>query len=829
VENVAASVADGAPVDWRLGGVPLSAREQRLVGHLKTIETLAEVFRTLPPAAGDLPEFAPVESPEPKGPRWGRLVLLDRLGRGSSADVFRAWDVDLEREVALKLLYDDGLTQSAAVNARILQEARRLARVHHPHVVHVYGAERHDGRVGLWMELVRGRTIDDIVRDTGPMAADDAARAAADVCGALSAVHGAGLLHRDVKAQNVIRDEGGRFVLMDFGTGEDINNAPARMAGTPLYLAPEIFAGARASVASDVYSAGVLLFYALSGEFPVRGGSVEALAAAHRAGEQRSISSTAHAIPHGLVRIVDRALDPDPRNRFSSTAEMERELRLWLERGAARAMSWRTWGLVVGTAAVVALLVSTLTHRHPATTALAPATSIAVLPLAYESGQDQAPFLADALTDELITTLGHIPSLRVTAHRSVARFKGAATPVSDIAQTLGVGSVLEGTVSVGGGSEQRVHVNLRLIRAGTDLELWSESFDRPLANLIAVQEQIARAVAHSVRATLTPEESDRLQRPPQVGGPAERAYLEAVYYLSQNRHGAEVRPALESIRKAITLEPSFAAAHAVAAKTYILLGFDEEIPQIEAARYAKEEANRAIALEPNLAGAHAALADVNFYYEWDWTSARAEYERALDLDPSDVYARTQYARVLAALGQTDAARREAEIAARVDPLSADAVLTTGLMAYYQRRFDEAAAILQRAIRMDPRFAGAYVTMGRIEEARGRLPEAIAFTDRAIDLAPNVPWRAEAARLRGVAGDRQTARKALRQLKAAHLDAPYEAYIRLALGVRDAALDLLTGAIDERVPAVLWLRVDPRLDPLRDNPRFRALVVGLGHP
>ena len=840
IEHLAESVADGIAVDWAAVEADMTPEARRLVRHLHLIGTLADVYRSLPPDADEDAFHDPLAGPEPSGPRWGRLILLDRIGQGTSADVFRAWDVDLQREVALKLLRVDGVTGDAAANARMLQEARRIARVRHPHVVHVYGAERHEDRIGLWMELVRGQSLDEIVRAGGPIEPQTAARIGADLAGAVAAVHAAGLLHRDVKAQNVIRDEAGRIVLMDFGAGEEIGTAKSRVAGTPLYIAPEILAGRPASAASDVYALGVLLFYLTTGAFPIKASSVEDLAAAHRSGERRTLRSLNGKVPRAFERVVERALSADPAERYASAAAMEADLRQVArgDLGAAEATSrWRGWlTTATMTAAVVALLTTLAPWRTSAPRPAPDATAIAVLPLAYAAEQPNAALLADGLTDELITTLGQVHALRVTAHTSVRRFRGTTEPVSAIAAQLGVGSVLEGSLAVQqSGSDPRVRVNLRLIRAGTDVQIWSESFDRSLGDLLALKAEIGGAVAHSVRAVLTPQEAQRLAQPATAAGPAQRAYLEAVSYLAQNRRGAEVRPALDALKRAMELDPSFAVPHAAAALTYILLAGDGEIPQAEAYAAAKAAAQRAIQLDPQLAGAHVALGNVSFYYEWDWAAAQASYARAIELGGSDVQARRQYAELLSALGQPDAARQQAERAVALDPLSADVLLTSGVMTYYQRRYDEAHDILRRVIAMDPRFPGAYRTLARIEEARGNIVEAIDLTDRATRLADYVPARAAALSLRAQAGQRTLARRRLQELQerlAAEnrsLSAPYEAYVRLSLGERDTAIDLLSRAVAARDPAVLWMRVDPRLDPLRPDPRFQALLTQLGRP
>ena len=270
--DAAAQVADGAPVNWADAEMHADAANRRLVRHLRLVESIASLHRSISPSedddyvVGSKPASDQLLGRGAAGPHWGRLSILDRIGHGTSCDVFRAWDTALHREVALKLLHDDGDRRDA--QERVLEEARRLARVRHPHVVQVYGAEEHDNRVGLWMELVRGESLEQAVHARGEFGAREAALIGLDLCAAVAAVHGAGLLHRDIKAQNVMRETGGRLVLMDFGTGEELSGTN-RLVGTPLYLAPEIFRGQRASVESDIYSLGVLLYYLVTRKFPV--------------------------------------------------------------------------------------------------------------------------------------------------------------------------------------------------------------------------------------------------------------------------------------------------------------------------------------------------------------------------------------------------------------------------------------------------------------------------------------------------------------------------------------------------------------------------------
>ena len=837
IENVAASVADGARVDWDRAGAQVSGRELRIMKHLRLIDSLAEVYRTLPSFAADDGSGANHRPDYPEGPRWGRLILFDRIGRGTSADVFRAWDAELQREVALKLLHDDGVTGEARANARLLQEARRLARIRHPHVAHVYGAERHEERIGLWMELVRGRSLDAIVREDGPLAVNEATHIGIDLCSALAAVHGAGLLHRDVKAQNVIREDDGRTVLMDFGTGEEIEDRTPRLAGTPLYLAPEILKHRPASVQSDVYGVGVLLFYLVTGEFPVKGDSMEGLAEAHREGRARNLREVRPDVPAALARVVDRALAPEPSRRYASASAMEAALRQTLDVAPGRrTAAGLQWGLIATTtAATIVALVATLYGRPPSRSSSSSFTSLAVLPLRLVSAEAEAPYLADGLTDQLITTLSEIHSLRVTALTSVSRFKGSTASAAEIARELGVDGIIEGTVAVQagvGGQPPRARVNVRVIKAGTDLDIWSGSLERPFGDMLALESELARTITREVRGVLTPNETAHLRQARPTDPDAERAYFEGRAHLGQLASRAEL--ALGAFKRALAIDPNHAGAHAGAARSYIALGFDRAISQPEARASALAEASRALELDEGSAEAHGALADIKFFYDWDWDGAEREYRRAIDLGPSASEIRSQYAQFLAALSRPREAEAETSNALTLNPLSGEAALTRALILYYARRYDEALNAVDHAAQLDPSLATTEFLRGRIYDAQRRYAEAADATDRAIRRASTVAlgWRVQALRLKALSGDLADARsgfaKLVGQSTAAHLgSSPHAAYLHLSLGQPEEALSALEHAVSQRDPGVLWMAVDPRLDPLRKMPAFTALLHRVG--
>ncbi len=321
-EHLSRAVADGDPIDWDALAVDTQTR-----ATLRELKVLAEVARlhreTLPdPATGG----AALPSPAQFGDAWGHLTLRGEIGRGARGYVFRAWDPQLDREVALKLSVDREPDRGAK---DVIAEARHLARVKHPHIATIYGAERRDGLVGLWMELIEGETLEAMLQRVGRFNAREVALIGIDVCSALSAVHGAGLLHRDVKAQNVMRDRNGRLVLMDFGTGR-VTDAGEDFVhdevGTPMYMAPELFDGHKASVQSDIYSVGVLLFRLVTGSLPVDAHSPESLKAALQARSRKTLADARSDLPLQFIRVVERAMAHDPAERYPSAGALEMAL-----------------------------------------------------------------------------------------------------------------------------------------------------------------------------------------------------------------------------------------------------------------------------------------------------------------------------------------------------------------------------------------------------------------------------------------------------------------------------------------------------------------------
>ncbi|AMY09419.1 Serine/threonine-protein kinase PrkC [Luteitalea pratensis] len=380
--DAALAIADGAAVDWSNLALSTPEPAAALIDGLQLLEAVARAHEAaMSPVEGLYerrehdsllhPEGRTREADDDPGVVWGPLTVIEKVGYGSYGDVYRAWDTRLDREVALKLLRHRAAVEGELGRA-VIDEGRLLARVRHPNVVIVHGAERIDGRVGIWMEFIHGQTLAAELEERGPFDAVDVARIGVALCSALAAVHDAGLLHRDVKAQNVMRDRSGRVVLGDFGTGIELasDDAPAsvRVAGTPLYIAPDVLDGTPASVASDLYSLGVLLYHLATGEFPVEGRSVREVRDSHRAGRRTLLVSRRPDLDPSFVEIVDHLLDAGPDRTYGSAAAAGVTLSQWLDAPARPSMPVASWWqrprTVAAASIALALAITTFSLRE---------------------------------------------------------------------------------------------------------------------------------------------------------------------------------------------------------------------------------------------------------------------------------------------------------------------------------------------------------------------------------------------------------------------------------------------------------------------------------
>jgi eukaryotic-like serine/threonine-protein kinase len=483
-EDLAAAILDGRDVNWTAAESNAVA-DRSLVPYLRTVARIAELYRKADTSrsSGSAPvddKSAPTE--------WGHLSVRERIGFGAFGEVYRAWDSKLDRDVALKLLPEDHSVPGRG--AAILEEGRLLARVHHRNVVSIYGADRIDDRVGLWMELIDGETLQQAMERGRAFSPADAVRIGLELAGAIGAVHDAGLLHRDVKPHNIMLARDGRVVLMDFGTGHDARTAePPGLSGTPLYLAPELLAGRPPSVSTDIYSVGVVLFYLLTRTHPVRGETLSDLYLAHQGGPAPDVRHLRSDVPRALALAIARALDLEPGRRQPDAKVLASELTaiygglLTLAMVAGLALGWS------GTPTADAASGSSERESLPAGAQL----MLAVLPLENLNADPGGEEFAESLTDEIIRNLAVIDGLDV---RSRTAFKDKPRDLTEVAEQLAVNLVVVGSVLRSG---SRIRIDVQLVQVPGETSLWSERFDRELTDISAIKADISRAIATRLR------------------------------------------------------------------------------------------------------------------------------------------------------------------------------------------------------------------------------------------------------------------------------------------------------------------------------------------
>ena len=718
IADIARAVVDGTAVDWPEAAAHSHPDDRRLLEQLEVVAGISALHR-----AGSTP--APVDGPRDtltNAPAtWGPLRVFEHIGRGACGDVYRAWDARLDREVALKLVPAKA-AGGASDASSIIHEGRLLARIRHPNVVTIYGAEQVGDRVGLWMELVRGRTLGDMVRAGHQFTLVEVIRIGLEVASAVEAVHAAGLLHRDIKAQNVMRADDGRAVLMDFGTGRELRDTGSDLTGTPLFLAPEVLKGEPATARSDIYSIGVVLYHLLTGTYPVEGRSTRAVLDAHDAGERSSIRRLRPGLPARLARVIDRALDPLPELRYDSA----RSLGLDLQAIAAPATPVTGLGHFLA-AALVVVTAGLVWQAIPASTGAATSSEspiLAVLPFVDLTRDADSALIGDGLTAEVVRSLASIEGLAVRPAIAAAN-RGDASPDPQTAgRQLNANLVLSGSILAANG---RLRVNAQLVRVADGVTVWADSISRDGIDVFAAHDEISLAIVNKLRLRMW-----RGQRRYQVDPDVYYQFLKA-RGLQARRHADNAGKAAALFEEVITRERAFAPAWAGLAST--LSAVSRAVPgDVQPPRDPRLEAAamEALRLDPLLADAHAALG-ILYAGDRQWARAEDSFRHALALNPSQATIHTDFVlTVLLPSGRLAEALELLAVASTVEPLSLDVRRVRALIEVDAGRYEEAMASARWVLERDPAFPFADVWLGRALVLAGRPDEALPIFERTPD-------------------------------------------------------------------------------------------------
>lgn len=768
--------------------------------------------------------------------------------------VYRAHDEQLERDVAVKVLPSGALSNEAA-RRHFRKEAMALAKLSHPNIETVYEFGTQNGTDFLVMEYVPGKTLAD--RLAGATCGEKEILALGmQIAAALQEAHERGIVHRDMKPSNIAITARGDVKVLDFGlakliqlesqliTGDSTDTEIA--AGTLPYMPPEQLRGELVDPRSDLYAIGAVLYEMATS----RRAFAEAV-------PSRLIDAILHQLPASpralsrqvspeLERIILKCMEKEPDRRYQSANELGIDLRRLAapsavisasDAVAAKARQRVVSRMIYFVAAALLLafvLIGVFASRwHPRRSdRMAPATiaSLAVLPLENLSGDPEQEYFAEGMTEALITDLSKISALRVISRTSVMQYEGKRKPLPQIAKELNVDGIVEGSVQRSG---DRVRITAQLIYARTDTQLWGESYDRDLRDLLPLQDDVARAIAREIKIKVTPQEQILLASARPVTPEAHELYLKGRYYWNKRTPEA-LEKGLEYFKEATAKDPGYASAYAGIADSYVLLVNLGVLESQVAVPEAIAAATKAIELDDQLAEAHASLGIAFRFDHLNWRGAEKELRRAIELDPNYASAYQWYASTQALIGRPEKLVQNARRAQELDPLSPIINASLGHAYYLARQYDEAILQCQKTLEMAPEFAVAHLFLGMAETQKGRYQEGIAEVQKAVDLSKKAPvMPAMLGYAYAAAGERQEAQKILKELlkpsQRKFVSSGDIAIIYAGLGRRDEAFKSLDLAYAEGSLWAIYLKLDPKLDALRADQRFAAFVQRVGLP
>jgi len=776
------------------------------------------------------------------GSRLGPYEIVAVIGKGGMGEVYKALDSRLGRNVAIKTALGFG--------ERFEQEARTIAALSHPNICTIHDAGEQDGIRYIAMELLEGRTLEEAIGGH-PLAAADAVEIALQAAAGLETAHAKGIVHRDIKPGNIFLTTGGQVKIMDFGlakftaasapansqaeTGTLSGSAltmPGTTVGTVAYMSPEQARGEPLDGRSDIFSFGAVLFEMLTGVRAFRGGTLAAQFEAILHQPLPSVRTLAPSVSPELERVVAKATEKDRGSRYQTVAEMRQDLKriqphsaaigTHRPRGGRRA--FRLWAAVA--ALVLAGVAGGVFLKMRA--GAAQIRSIAILPMETISA-GAGDYFTDGMTAELIEAMMRIHGWRIISRTSSMQYKNARKALPVIGRELGVDAVVEGTVQRAG---NHVRISVRLIRAGNEENLWAQSFDRDIHDVLDLQADMARSIADQIKLSLTPQEQGQLAERRPVDPAVLDLYLQGRAAMDLGTDDG-FHQAMAFFEQALKRDPSYAPAEGWLALAYGYLTPDFARPK-DVMPKSREHAQRAIELSHDtLAEADTALAAVMLRFDWDWSGAEREIQHALELNPNLADAHDWYGAYLAGLGQFDRAIPQMEIARKLDPASYGIYNDFLNVLVLARQYNRAIEECRRAIALHPDFAYGYTWLGMAYMLNGQLPEAVKAAQTAYRMDQHVTIATFLAIVEAAAGDKAEARKLAdeldRKARSRYVCAYEVAGVHLYLGETDKAVQYLEEGEREQCDCQIWLRTEPWMDGFRKDPHYNRFIQKIGYP
>ncbi len=780
-----------------------------------------EVEDLLREQAGPNALTSPVRALDLSGRTVTHFRVVEKIGQGGMGVVYRAEDLKLSRTVALKFLAPH-VPVGEEYRARFIREARALAAIDDSHICAVYEIDEAEGRLFLAMTYVDGPTLREKIAE-GPLEPEEALRIAIEAGQGLQAAHRAGVIHRDIKSGNIMMDSEGRVVITDFGLARPVDDPgltlPGGLMGTPAYMSPEQLRGERGDRRSDIWSLGVVLYETLTGKLPF---PADRKSASILTDEPAPLASLRPGLPPELDGIVRKALAKAPGERYQTAEEMIADLEELRDparknaaegRGMHRLFTWKM-ALITGVALLLMAVGAFWLMRSigPASLPERARISLVVLPLENLSGDADQQYFTDGMTEAIITDLAQIDALRVISRTSALAYRNRRDTLATMARELQVDHVVEGSVLRAG---NRIRITVQLIDAREDRHVWARNYEGDLSDILRLQSDVAQAIAAEVRVRLTPRERAQLSNRARVNPKAYEALLRGYHHLRKGQL-TEVLKGREYFQEAIAAEPDYASAYVGLADSYVSQGFnwglrpDELLPNAEAALA------QALKLDRGSSQAYDMQGMLRGVYRRNWPEAERQFLQARELGgewPNFRYA-VYY---LVPLGRLDQALEDMRRIKESAPLSVNVNTMLGWILLYRREYGPAMDQLRSTLELEPTFEHARRGLAVALSQLGKFEEALRLTS---DLPTFKAW------ICAKAGSQAEARRILDGLversRREYVGGYEVAIIHAALGEQDLAFRQLERSYQDHQPHLANLRVDPLLDSLRSDPRFREL-------
>ncbi|MEK6409303.1 MAG: protein kinase [Acidobacteriota bacterium] len=811
----------------------------------------------------------------------GHYRIIRKLGQGGMGEVYLAEDTRLSRKVAIKFIPEE-LVKNEQVTRRLIREARAAATLDHPNICSVYEVGECEGGNFIVMQYVEGENVYERNRRK-PLDLRECLQVAYQVADALGEAHSQGIIHRDLKPQNIMITARGHVKLLDFGLAkivgtkltlesaaatETLLSEPGMVIGTVPYMSPEQVRGEEIDARSDIFSLGVVLYELVTGRRPFFNDSATVTISEILTREPPPLARYTENAPPEMQRIINKALCKDAEERYQTAKDLQVDLKNLmselafeekLERsysgypgsvtsGLRRAVS--TGGISPASsfgvpevrsrkrAILIALAVVAVAAAGIGSYLFffAAGDSLAVLPFTYTSSDPRVmadpdrEYVSDGITESLIDSLSQLPKLKVIARSSVFRYKGKDADAQTVGRELGVRTVLVGTITQRGDT---LTIITELVKVSDNSHIGGGRYERKVSGLLALQSEIVREISEKLRMTLTGSDREILGRQRTDSAEAYQAYLKGRYHWNK-RNEEGLKKGIEFFQQAISIDSKYALAYTGIADCYILLSDYGFMPPSDGYPKARTEVMKALEIDEKVAEAHTSLAATNTGYYWEWDRAESEFKRALELNPNYPTAHHWYALHLMLTGRMDEALGQIQQARDLDPLSRGINKDYGIMLFFARRYNQAIEQFKKTLEIDPAYLVVYTHLAEVYIEKGMYGEAIAELERVHALSPDdyeitsVLGQAYAA-----VGRKDEAQKIAAQLNSLEKGVQFlskeMAILYTRLGDKDRAIEVLQNGVEKRHAVVTEIKVDPRLDSLRADPRFAELLRRIGLP